>query len=87
MSKTPEEKAALEKFHEAVEEYVRSSGGEGLVIDWMLVTAEHLVEEDGSATALATYVSREQSIYRTAGLVNYARIKIDNTIARRRSPE
>ncbi len=82
--RSPEEQEAIDKFEEAVREYTRFYEVEGLIIDWLLVTAEHIAEDDGgSSTGLAMYVSPTQSIYRTSGLANYAKIRVDENMSRR----
>lgn len=82
MRRSPERKAADDKFEDAVREYLKSFNGEGLLMDWVLVTAEHVIEEDGSATGLSVYVSSEQPLHRTVGLLAYAQRRTDIAIAR-----
>lgn len=63
-----------EVFHEAVRVYLESQDyADGLLVDWILVTSQHMIPDDGgSATSLAIMVSRDQPLYRTVGLAQYA---------------
>lgn len=67
-------KEADEKFEAAINEYLASKGyGDGMLIDWMLVTAQHISHDDGeSSTALSVHVEATQSVYRGVGLARYA---------------
>ncbi len=72
-----------EIFHEACRVYLEHCGfGDGLLVDWMLVSAQHMITQDGSATSLSIVVSREQPVYRTAGLVQFAKTKTDAKLVR-----
>lgn len=67
------------KFEEAVKQYLTAQGyDDGLVVDWFLITAQHMVEEDGAgSTALSVFGPYGQPIYRAAGLIQYALNKIN----------
>lgn len=79
----PTEKDAGEIFHEAVRIYLEHLGyGDGLLVDWMLVSAQHLIVDGGSATSMSVVVSREQPIYRTAGLIAYANAQNEKKLFR-----
>lgn len=83
MSMNPEQLAAREKFEEAMRAYLITLENPGLLIDWMLVAAEHHTHDGGdTATSIAMYVSEGQSVYRTAGLAAYAKLKTDERMAR-----
>lgn len=75
MNQSKEE--AREKFEAAIKEYLESQGhGDGILTEWLLITAQFVAHaEGGSSTATMINVSREQPMYRSAGLIEYARIK------------
>lgn len=77
-------KEAEETFDQAVRDYLEALDyGDGLLVDWLLVTAQHIVEDDGSSsTGQAIHVSREQPLYRTSGLARYAMKKTDARMER-----
>lgn len=77
-------KEADEKFHKAVEEYLGEIGyGDGLLIDWLMVTAQHIPHEDGSSgTSLSILTSSQQSVYRSIGLARYAVYKTEKSLER-----
>lgn len=79
----PSDQSADDIFHEAVRVYLEHVGyGDGLLVDWMLVSAQHMIVDDGSATSMSIVVSREQPIYRTSGLIDYAREKTNQKLVR-----
>lgn len=75
---------AQEKFEQAIKEYLESQDfGDGLLIDWIMVTAQHIPKEDGSsATTLSILTSPQQSIYRSIGLARYAVHKTEGNLSR-----
>lgn len=57
--------------------------GEGLLVDWTIVTAQHVAEDDGSSsTALGLWTPETQPIHRTMGLIEYAATRLRNTSTR-----
>lgn len=66
------------KLEEAIREFlVFKEHDDGLVLDWVLVTAQHIDRgEDGIFTATGMYVPVHQKIHHTAGLVRYAEFKV-----------
>ena len=76
---------AEEKFENAIREYLEAHEyGDGLLIDWMMVTAQHIPHEDGSSgTSLTILTSPSQSVYRSMGLARYAVVKTEKAVARR----
>lgn len=75
--------AAEAKFEEQISEFLKSKGGdadEGILVDWMLLTAHHLEEAEGSATGYGIYGPKHQRVHQAAGLVEYARVKLDKAI-------
>lgn len=79
MSNGKASKEDTEKFEVALKEFLQSQGyDDGLVVDWLLISAQHIIEDDGSSsTALALSGPTTQPIYRAAGLVKYANRVID----------
>lgn len=79
-----ERKMAEENLEEAIKDFLATCGhDEGLLVDWMLVTAHHIDSGDGDTwTANGIYGPREQPIYRAAGLVTYAQIKVSQKLNR-----
>lgn len=77
-------KEADEKFEKAIEEYLGEIGyGDGLLIDWIMVTAQHIPHEDGSTgTSLSILTSPHQSVYRSIGLARYAVHKTEGSLHR-----
>lgn len=77
-------KKADDKFQDAIEEYLGEIGyGDGLLIDWLMVTAQHIPHEDGSTgTSLSILVSPQQSVYRGIGLARYAVYKTEKSLDR-----
>lgn len=75
-------KEADEKLEEAIKEYMEANDhGEGLLVDWLLITAQHFDEGDGStATANAIYGPPHQRMYHALGLLDYATIKIRRSV-------
>jgi Mg2+/citrate symporter len=79
------DRQAQEEFHEAINKYLEAQGyDDGLLTEWVLVTAQHMIPSDGegSATALMIHVSRELPLYRSAGLIQYALVKTEQAIKR-----
>lgn len=77
-------KKADDKFQASVEEYLGEIGyGDGLLIDWLMVTAQHIPHEDGSTgTSLTILTSPQQSVYRAIGLARYAVYKTEKSLDR-----
>lgn len=74
-----EEKALdpLETLHEAIRVYLETKGyDDGLLMEWVLITSQHKVVENGTATGIAITFSNELPLYRAAGLVKYGEVKI-----------
>lgn len=70
------------KLEEALKEFLNAEGhGEGLLVDWFLITSQHIDEGDGTTgTGLGMYGPQHQRLYSAAGLLHYAAIKIDQKI-------
>lgn len=68
------DRKADEKLGKAIEEYLEAQGHtDGLLIEWLLVTAQHIpLDDGGSATGVGVYVDSDQAIYRSIGLAHYA---------------
>lgn len=77
-------KEADEKFQAAIEEYLGEIGyGDSLLIDWLVVSAQHMPHEDGSTgTSLTILTSPQQSVYRAIGLARYAVYKTEKSLER-----
>lgn len=78
---------AQEKFEQAIKEYLETIDfGDGLLIDWIMVTAQHIPHEDGSSgTTLSILTSPQQSVYRSIGLARYAIHKTEGSLNREES--
>lgn len=73
---------AHEKLEEVVKEILVASGhDDGLVVDWVLVVAQHIPGEGGTATGTGIYGPHEQPAYRAAGLIAYAKAVVDRKLA------
>lgn len=72
---------ARENLEKAIQEYIECIDSyqedPGLLMDWVLVTAHHIADEEGEGTANGIYTGKSQPLYRTAGLVQYALVKVD----------
>ena len=67
-----------ETFAEALQEFLNSQGApHGLLMDWIVVSAEHIAEQGGTSTAVGIWGPDDQPIYRRAGLLKYATERID----------
>lgn len=75
-------KDANDKLEEAIKEYMEAhEHNEGLLVDWVLVTAQHFDEGDGNtATANAIYGPPNQRLYHALGLLDYAIVKIKRNV-------
>lgn len=61
---------ALDK---AVEDWQRADEGEGLLMEYVLVTASHVARGDGStATSVSFCCSDDLPLYRSIGLLDFA---------------
>lgn len=71
-------KSPQEKLEDAIKEYQASRGhDDGLLVDWVLITAQHIPEADGeSLTANAVYCPSHQPLYRMSGLLKYGEIRV-----------
>lgn len=74
---------AHEKLEDAVKEILIASGhDDGLVVDWVLVVAQHIPGAEGNnATGTGIYGPHDQPTYRAAGLIGYAKAIIDRKLA------
>jgi hypothetical protein len=73
--------AALAKLHEAIRVYLEETDSDtGLLTEWAMVTAQHVITEGGSGTSLSTIVSDELPVYRMLGLydcgVAYTKVRL-----------
>lgn len=72
---------ARENLEKAIKEYVETfesyEEDPGLLIDWLLITAHHIADESGTATANGIYGPPDQRLYGAAGLVAYAKLKVE----------
>jgi hypothetical protein len=74
-------KEADSELEEAIKKYLMAQGhDEGLLFDWFLITAQHIVLDEGSATALGHYQPSNTPIYQTAGLLRYATRLVDTIL-------
>lgn len=72
--------AADEKLEDAIREHLAADeDDEGFLVDWIIVTAQHVPFEDGtSGTTMRMQSSNNQPLYRTAGLAAYAMAKVND---------
>lgn len=70
---TAEQRKAAEALEAAIRDYIAAySDSGGLLMEWVLVTAEHYAEGDAGATAVGHWCPVNQPLYRTLGLLDYA---------------
>jgi hypothetical protein len=78
----PNERQAELDFEAAMQKYMEILGQrEGLLVEWFLITAEHVETGDGrAATVNGIYGPYNQRVFSAAGLLRYATVLIDERI-------
>lgn len=70
MTTEDNEARAVRVVQKAIEEALVLEELDGVLMDWIVLTAQHRVEDDGSTTTrMVHYVPDEQPLYRTVGLL------------------
>lgn len=85
MPQDPKLKEAEQKLEDAITEYLSARGRhEGVLIEWVLVTAQAGVDEQGEFTSTGISVPYAQRNYATAGLLQYAQVRMNMAMAEQR---
>ncbi|MFJ9657603.1 hypothetical protein ACIRPR_06495 [Streptomyces griseoflavus] len=83
---SPEAKAAYQRLRDAIEEVARLEGTEGVLTEWVVVTAHQRYDEDGDGiTQIATLVPEgggQTPYHRLMGLLDYALTRCRAEVAR-----
>lgn len=80
--RTDEQRAADTRFEAAVDELRSAYESEGLLVEWVLVTAAHIANDDGtSSTAVGHWVPPGQPLHRSLGTLDYATTRLRAHIA------
>jgi hypothetical protein len=81
--RTPEQVAADNQFEEAIHAFLTAyDATDGPVIEWMLLTAQHLVNDDGTtSTAVGHWVPPGQAYHRSMGLLDYMQTRLRAVVA------
>ena len=76
------ESEAHAKLEEAIEAFLESIGQPGLLMDWVVITHKLSANEDGTNDFDTGWVGSEhQPLYRTLGLLDYARTCVMRSIS------
>lgn len=78
------EREAEAEFEAAIAKYMAALGQrEGLVVDWFLITAEHVdTGHDRTMTAYGYYGPHAQRLHNGLGLLNYAQLRLQERTQR-----
>lgn len=81
--RTSEQKSADDRFADAISELMLAYGAtDGLLIEWVLLTAQHHVNDDGTtSTSVGNYTQPGQPFHRSLGLLDYAQVRLRAHIA------
>lgn len=80
--RTPEQAAADTAFEDAIRDLLAAYDAEGLLTEWVLVTASHI--DDGTpttTTAVGHWVPPAQPLHRSLGALDYAVTRLRAHIA------
>lgn len=73
--------AARAKLETAIKELLELEERDGFLGDWYLIVTQGLVLENGNTgTAYSTYTNRHQALHSTAGLLDYAKAKVNRRL-------
>lgn len=66
----------------AIREYLRATGNEGVVVDWVVLATQQFYDENGGGyTATNNIVPPNQPLYRSLGLIEYAAARVRAQVA------
>lgn len=81
MGATDEQKAADRALEEAIDRMSKAYGEEGLLMEWVVITAHHIDDgEGGSATGIDYFASDDLPVYRMQGLIEFVRDRLKDVI-------